>query len=204
MASTPASQTLAATSPGSETNTAPVPLGRILVALDASDHADRALTEALRVVNRPNGVITGIHAYAARMHDVRFRQMEGGLPDRYLDEEEMDYQRDVHDDLITRGLEIISDSYHDVADTACADAGLEFRRLSPEGKNYRRVVEAAETGEFDVIALGAIGLGAVPGSTIGTVCERVVRRSPIDALIIRDPEKAIGDGFPPIAEIIDV
>ena len=34
----------------------------------------------------------------------------------------------------------------------------------------------------------------VPGSTVGTVCERVVRRSPIDVLVIRDPECAIGDG----------
>ncbi len=184
-----------------DADTAPVSLGRFLVALDASDHADRALAESLRVVDRPDGVITGIHAYAARMHDVRFRQMEGGLPDRYLDEEEMDYQRDVHDDLITRGLEIISDSYHDVAGTACEDAGLEFRRLSPEGKNYRRIVEAAKTGEYDVIALGAIGLGAVPGSTIGTVCERVVRRSPVDTLVIRDSELALGDG--PIVVAID-
>ncbi|MDP6934662.1 MAG: OPT/YSL family transporter, partial [Myxococcota bacterium] len=45
-----------------------------------------------------------------------------------------------------------------------------------------------------VIALGALGLGAVPGSLIGTVCERVVRRSPIDCLVIKDPAKVIGDG----------
>ncbi len=175
-------------------NGAPVSLARILVALDASDHADRALAEAVRLAGGASGVVTGIHAYAARLHDRRFKQMEGGLPERYREEREMERQRDVHDDLITRGLDIISESYHDQAQTACDAARVPYRRLSPEGKNYARVVEAAETGEFDVIVLGALGLGNIPGSLVGTVCERVARRSPIDTLVIRDPERAIGDG----------
>jgi len=41
----------------------------------------------------------------------------------------------------------------------------------------------------------------VPGSQIGTVCERVVRRSPIDTLVIKDTKRAIGDG--PIVVGID-
>ncbi len=175
-------------------DTAPLALERILVALDASEQANRALEEAIRLNSGDAAVITGIHAYAAKLHDRRFRQMEGGLPERYLEEEEMGYQRAVHDDLISRGLGIISDSYHDVAEAACTNAQRRYRRLSPEGKNYRQVVAAAESGDFDLLALGALGLGAVPGALVGTVCERVVRRSPIDTLVIRDPAKAIGDG----------
>ncbi|MEK7245816.1 MAG: universal stress protein [Pseudomonadota bacterium] len=167
---------------------------RFLVALDASDHANRALVEAIKLGRSVGGAITGIHAYAAKLHDRRFRQMEGGLPERYRDEDAMEHQRRVHDDLITRGLTIISDSYHETAARACADADLAYRHLSPEGKNYRRIVEAAESGDFDLLALGALGLGAGPGSLVGTVCERVVRRSPIDVLVVRDPNRAIGDG----------
>ena len=178
-----------------------VSLGHFLVALDASEHADRALTEALAVLGPAKGRVTGIHAYAARLHDARFRQMEGGLPERYLEEKEMRHQRDIHDDLIGHGLNIISDSYHDVAESVCGEAGLPFDRLSPEGKNYRKILEAAQTGDFEVLALGAIGLGAVPGSVVGTVCERVVRRSPIDVLVIRNSARAIADG--PIVVGID-
>jgi len=177
-----------------EAGTAPASLERILVALDNSDHGNRALTEALRLAKTADGVITGIHAFAAKLHDRRFRQMEGGLPERYRAEEEMGRQREVHDDLISRGLSIISDSYHDVGQRACDQAELAYRRLSPEGKNYRRIVEAAEQGDFGLLALGALGLGAVPASVVGTVCERVVRRSPIDTLVIRDPGKSIGEG----------
>jgi len=183
------------------TNTAPVSLSRILVALDASDHANRALDEAVRLGATADAVLTGIHAYAAQLHDARFRMMEGGLPERYHEESEMMHQREVHDDLITRGLDIISDSYHDAGQLVCDAADLPYNRLSPEGKNYACVVKAAGSGDYDLLVLGALGLGAVPGSQIGTVCERTVRRSPIDVLVIRDPVRAIGDG--PIVVALD-
>ncbi len=170
------------------------PCRRILVALDNSDHAGRALAESIRLAGFAGGTVTGIHAYAARLHDRRFRQMEGGLPARYLAEAEMSHQREVHDDLITRGLDIISDSYHDVAEKSCRQADVPYRRLSPEGKNYRRIVEAVGSGDFDLLVLGALGVGAVPGGTVGTVCERVVRRSPIDVLVVRDPARALDAG----------
>ncbi len=188
-------QTRPLTPPASETAaTAPVSLRRILVALDASDHANRALAEAVRLAASAGGTVTGIHAYAAKLHDRRFRQMEGGLPERYRHEDELERQRVVHDDLITRGLGIISDSYHDDAAKLCEAAAVPFRRLSPEGKNYRRLSEAAASGAFDLLAMGVLGLGAVPGTTVGTVCWRVVRRSPIDVLVIRDPDRPLGDG----------
>ncbi|MGE0653167.1 MAG: universal stress protein, partial [Alphaproteobacteria bacterium] len=173
----------------------------ILVALDASDHANRALTEALRLADPSRAEITGIHAYAAKLHDRRFRQMEGGLPERYRKEDEIEHQRAVHDTLITRGLEIISDSYHEAGDDVCAAAGIPYRRLSPEGKNYRQIVEAASTGAYDLLALGSRGLGAVPGSGVGTVCERVARRCAIDLLVIRDPDRTIGEG--PLVAAVD-
>ncbi|HHK74455.1 MAG TPA: universal stress protein UspA, partial [Rhizobiales bacterium] len=182
-------------------DTAPVSLKRILVALDASPFADRALEEAVRLAGSAGGVVTGIHAYAAKLHDHRFRQMEGGLPERYKKEGEMEHQRVVHDDLITRGLGLISESYHDTAQGVCDRADVPFRRLSPEGKNYRRLVEAASSGKFDVLALGAQGLGVTPGGMIGTVCERTVRRSPIDVLIVRNPKMTIGEG--PVVVALD-
>jgi nucleotide-binding universal stress UspA family protein len=188
------SATAASEHPDQDPGTGPVSLARILVALDASDHANRALEEAVRLAGSVGGTVTGVHAYAARLHDNRFRQMEGGLPERYRKEQEMEHQRDVHDSLITRGLGVISDSYHDNAAPVCEAGGVAYRRLSPEGKNYRRIVEAAASGDHDVLALGALGLGAVPGAVVGTVCERVVRRAAIDVLMVRGPERALGDG----------
>ncbi len=169
-------------------------LSRVLVALDQSDHANQAMREITRLAASADGTVTGIHAYAAKLHDRRFKQMEGGLPEKYQRESEMEHQREVHEDLIGMGLGLISDSYHDAAEIISRKAGVPFRRLSPEGKNYSCLIDAVNTGNFDVLALGSLGLGAVAGSTIGTVCERVVRRSPIDVFVTKDTQLAIGDG----------
>jgi nucleotide-binding universal stress UspA family protein len=177
-----------------DTGTAPVSLARVLVALDQSDYANQALRQAVRLAGSAGGTVTGIHAYAAKLHDRRFKQMEGGLPERYQRESEMEHQRDVHEDLIGMGLGLISDSYHDAAAAVCEKNDVPFKRLSPEGKNYSCIMDAVNTGDFDVLAMGALGLGAVAGSMIGSVCERVVRRSPIDVLVTRDRRRPIGDG----------
>ena len=50
---------------------------RMLVCLGASDYANRALEESVRLAGSADGTIIGIHAYAAKLHDHRFRQMEG-------------------------------------------------------------------------------------------------------------------------------
>jgi len=184
-----------------QSGTAPVALRRILVALDQSDYANHALQQAVRLAKSADGTVTGIHVYAAKLHDRRFKQMEGGLPERYQREKEMEEQREVHEDLIGMGLGMISDSYHDHAASVCDASDVPFKRLSPEGKNYTSIVAAQNTGDFDVLALGVKGLGSVAGGVIGTVCERVVRRLTIDALVIKDQAREIGDG--PIVVAID-
>ena len=173
----------------------------ILVALDSSDHANRGMLEAVRLAALSGGNITGTHVYAAKMHDTRFRQMEGGLPEQFREEQELERQREVHDDLISRGLSIITDSYLDQAQRSSSEQGIELTRCSLEGKNYRALVNEANSGRHDLLVMGALGLGAIAGSRLGTVCTRVVRRSNIDTLVIKDPARPVADG--PIAVAID-
>lgn len=175
---------------------------QILVALDSSDYANQALDMGIALARLTNEAdVFGVHAYAAKLHDVRFRQMEGGLPEKFRLEQELERQRDVHDDLITRGLSIITDSYLDQAERECRAAGIGFRRRSLEGKNYRALVDETNSGNYDLLVLGALGLGAVEGSRLGSVCQRVVRRSNIDTLVIKNPARAISDG--PIVAAVD-
>jgi len=173
----------------------------ILVALDSSDYANRGIAEAAALAALCDGSITGTHVYAAKMHDTRFRQMEGGLPEQFREEQELERQREVHDDLISRGLSIITDSYLDQAEKSCSAQGLELTRRSLEGKNYRALVNEANSGRHDLLVMGALGLGAIAGNRIGTVCTRVVRRSNIDTLVIKDPLRPLSEG--PIAVALD-
>jgi nucleotide-binding universal stress UspA family protein len=181
---------------------APLPQYReILLAVDSSDHANRGVEDGVALAKLWGARVTAAHVYAAKMHDLRFRQMEGGLPEQFREERELERQRDVHDDLITRGLSIISDSYLDQAERACSGAGLTFGRRALEGKNYRQLVKEANGGGYDLLVLGSVGLGAVAESSLGTVCARVVRRADIDTLVIKSPQRPIAEG--PIAVAID-
>ena len=181
---------------------APLPRYReILLAVDSSDHANRGVEDGIALAQLSGARVTAAHVYAAKMHDMRFRQMEGGLPERFREEQELERQRDVHNDLITRGLSIIADSYLDQVNRACNTAGVKFVRRNLEGKNYRQLSKEANSGSYDLLVLGALGLGAIAESRLGTVCERVVRRAGIDTLVIKSPAQRIAEG--PIAVAID-
>ncbi len=166
----------------------------ILLAVDSSDHSNRGTLEALDLAHHFGSEVTAAHVYAAKLHDIRFRQMEGGLPEQFREEQELERQRDVHDSLITKGLSIITDSYLDQVDSAAKKRMLEIKRCSLEGKNYRELVKETNSGNYDLLVLGALGLGAVKGSRLGTVTQRTSRRSNIDTLIIKQPTHKLCDG----------
>jgi nucleotide-binding universal stress UspA family protein len=173
----------------------------ILLAVDSSDYSNQAINEAVRLASLWNSSITATHVYAAKMHDLRFRQMESGLPEQFRQEGKLEQQRNVHDDLIARGLSIITDSYLDQVDKACQGSSLKIRRRSLQGKNYRALVNETNSNNYDLLVIGALGLGAVKGSRLGTVCGRVVRRSNIDTLVIKNRQDKLSDG--PIIVAVD-
>lgn len=160
----------------------------IYLPLDNSAHSLAGVDLAIAYASQHGSRLTGSHVYAAKLHDRRFRQMEGGLPEPYRKEEKLIEQRDIHDDLITRGLRIISDSYLDVFASRCQQAALAYDGVSLEGKNWQRLVADIKSGDADLVIMGALGLGAVECSQLGSVCERVARRIDRDLFVIREPE----------------
>ena len=97
---------------------------KIYVPVDNSEYSNKAIEMALALAKPWNATIVGSHVYAAKMHDYRFKQMEYTLPEEYQDETELARQRKIHDSLITMGLQLISDSYLDVLQARCQEAGL--------------------------------------------------------------------------------
>ncbi len=188
-------------SAGSPEATASFTYRHIMLALDNSAHSSRGLDLGLALASAFGARVTGAHAYAAKLHDLRFKQMEGGLPERYRREEELEKQRQVHDTLITRGLEIITDSYLDVLADRAGAFDLTPQRKSLEGKNYRALLDDIAGSDYDLVVLGALGLGTVEESLVGSVCERVVRHTDRDVLVAKDPELELGDG--PVMVAVD-
>lgn len=159
---------------------------KIFVPVDNSEHSVTSVDLAVELAQAYDAELVGSHAYAARLHDYRFKQMEFTLPDEYLIEEEMEKQRKVHDTLITMGLELISDSYLVVMQARAEKAGLQFQPKMYDGKNFKVIADDINSSDYDLVIMGALGLGAVKDSQIGSVCERVVRRTRTDTLIIKN------------------
>lgn len=166
---------------------------RILVPVDNSPYSDYAAKIALSLAQKFGSHLVGCHVFAARLHDRRFRQMAVGLPDRYQAEGELQRQRETHDTLITRGLQVISDSYLDVFANQCARAGVSCHRRVMEGTNYVELVKEAKDGKYDLMVMGIRGLGAVEGNLIGSVCERVARRIRSDMLVVKSASPLQGN-----------
>jgi nucleotide-binding universal stress UspA family protein len=160
----------------------------IYVPVDNSDFSNRAIDVGVELGKAFGARLTGIHVYAARLHDYRFKQMEYTLPEEYKDENELERQRKIHDSLIAMGLQLISDSYLDVMEKKAVDAGLAFERKMIDGKHYKVLIDDTKASDYDLVVMGALGMGAVKDSQLGSVTERYVRHVDRDTLVIRSAD----------------
>src|SRR5882672_456420 len=160
----------------------------ICVPVDNSEHSNRAIDLAVELGRAGGAKLTGVHVYAARLHDYRFKQMEYTLPEEYKDENELERQRKIHDSLIAMGLQLISESYLDVMARKAGEAGLAFESKMIDGKHYKVLIEDCLAADYDLVVMGALGMGAVKDSQLGSVTERFVRRVSRDTLIVRNTD----------------
>ncbi|NIP82400.1 MAG: universal stress protein, partial [Gemmatimonadetes bacterium] len=220
----------------------------ILVPVDNSRESDLAVDRAIELATAFDGRLTGTHVYAARLHDVRFRQLEVGLPAQFQEPEEIRRQRKIHDKLIEKGLQLISDSFLDQVDARCRAADVPLRRQLLEGINFEEIVKEANGGagrlpsligfdpniadkydggervrsdvavgddgrlvaedeeqdekvagssgrDYDLVAIGAHGLGRQPYSQLGGVVARAARGVRKDMLVVRDDRPLRGGSF---------
>ncbi|MBI4286823.1 MAG: universal stress protein [Chloroflexi bacterium] len=131
----------------------------------------------MSLAQKIGSTMVGFHAYAARLHQGRFGQLETSLPQKYQEPGALAKQRMVHASLIGQGLDLISRSYLQRCSVLCRERGILFEERIAEGKNYAEIIKEANQG-YDLVAIGARGLGSDSddGQSVGSVCSRVVRR----------------------------
>jgi nucleotide-binding universal stress UspA family protein len=164
------------------------PYRRIVVALDGSPDSDRAADVALAFARNGTGSeLVGCHVYAARMHRTRFEQMEPGLPERYQEGERLSSLRNTHDDLISSGMQLISDAYLAPVALRAKESGVRFSPATREGRNYVQLLRLVREQSPDLVAIGANGQGKVPESVLGSLTERILFHAPegCDVLVAR-------------------
>ncbi|MBI3077338.1 MAG: universal stress protein [Deltaproteobacteria bacterium] len=175
----------------------------IYVPVDNSAHSGACIELAVALARRLGAALVGSHVYAATLHAARFRQMEPHLPAPFRDAQAVERQRSTHDGLLATGLRLISDAYLDAMERRCRQEGVAFERKIFDGQNYRRLVEDIRGSRYDLVVIGAQGMGAVKESQLGSVCERVVRRIRTDTLVVKETHAPGAWGQGPIVVGID-
>lgn len=159
---------------------------KIYVPLDNSEYSTVCMDFSIALARATGAQVVGSHVYAAKMHGLRFEQLEPTLSAEYRSEAKLEEQRCIHGRLIERGLRLISDSYLDAVAERCAQNKVPFARKVFDGQNYRELVRDVRASNYDLVVMGAHGQGTVKESLIGSVAERVIRRIQVDALVVKD------------------
>ncbi len=167
----------------------------IFIPCDNSLECDYAIHRSLELAKKFKSRLVGNHVYAAKLHDVRFRQLETGLPARFQSKEEIKRQRKIHDKLIEKGLQLISDSFLDRMEKQCVEADVDIERQLLEGIHFEEIIGEVNSNGYDLCAMGAHGLGRQPRSQLGSVTTRVLRGLDKDLLITRTDEPLEGGTF---------
>src|SRR4029077_11554450 len=131
----------------------------IYVPVDNSDHSNTAVDVGVHFATAFGSKIVCSDASGVNTHYICFKQIVAGLPEEYHDEKELDRQRQIPDSLITRGLQIITDSYLDYVDKKCNEANLPIERRSLEGRNWKVLADDINTNSYDLVIMGALGVG---------------------------------------------
>jgi nucleotide-binding universal stress UspA family protein len=162
---------------------------KILIALDGSIYSEMAIDIAIKVAeNSDSCILYGCHVYASKMHKFRFSEMETGLPERYQDPEKLSYLRNTHEDLITDGMQLISDAYLAPLVNKALEKDLKLEGITPEGRNYSKLLEIITKISPDLIILGGWGHGKEEEYILGSLTQRIlIHNINSDLLIVKKP-----------------
>jgi nucleotide-binding universal stress UspA family protein len=147
----------------------------ILVAVDGSPHADRALTEAIDIARGSRARLTIITAVAEPRTGMTMALAAGaaaGLGPALMREA----------DRIVRAA----------ADRVPED--ISVTTILTEHPIRSAILERVEAGHHDLVVMGSRGRGTVRSAVLGSVSHHVLHHSPVPVLVVHaDPPPEPGD-----------
>ncbi|USZ67216.1 universal stress protein [Halorussus salilacus] len=139
---------------------------RILVPIDGSPPADRALEYALETF--PDATITTIHVIDPI--DSVYAAEAGGLP----------VAEDWYDDAQDRATEI-----HAKAEERADEFDIEIETVTEVGRPARTILQYTAEHDVSQIVIGSHGRQRIERVVLGSVAERVVRRAEVPVTVVR-------------------
>jgi nucleotide-binding universal stress UspA family protein len=140
---------------------------KVLVAIDGSTHAERALAEAVDLAERNHAgstVITSVPDTSSWLMSVSYGE---GIDFKALAQEtERAYSK-----LLDRAVDAVPQN-------------LSVTKVLGHGRAGRRILEQVQKGRHDLVVMGSRGRGKVSSLLLGSVSHQVLNANPAAVLIV--------------------
>ena len=136
---------------------------KILVPIDGSDNAEKALTYALELAEMCNADVEVLTVVPEVVNDP-------------------DWMKDYTEKMKEKGEEVLSKALRKAEEDK---RGIRVSKRLEEGFTELKILEVAKKGGFDLIIMGSRGLGSVKRLLLGSVSNKVVNQSEIPVLIVK-------------------
>jgi nucleotide-binding universal stress UspA family protein len=143
----------------------------LLVAVDGSEHAERALGEAVDLAKDTGAALTLV----AVVPELSSWALAGPFA------APLDFGA-INKDLVA--------AYQEMLDAARAEvpAELNAQALLLEGRPGKALLEQVRSGGHDLVVMGSRGRGGVTSMVLGSVSQEVLHGSPVPVLVVHLPE----------------
>ncbi len=148
----------------------------ILVALDGSELAEKALPVARSLANSNGGTI---HLIQAVSRQPEFEAARGGDASPLVAELSLDLARRLIETRLTRGEE-----YLDRVAADLTSAGLKVETSILEGAADEQIISYSREHGVDLIVISTHGYGGVKRLLLGSVTDRVIRSCEVPVLVV--------------------
>ena len=135
---------------------------KILVPMDGSKNSFRGLDYAIHIARQCGATVTGINIIPFYPKSLLLTPIS--------------YEKE----LIKKGREIMAK-----AKVRCAQNGIAFSEKITDGHEAEEIVGFSAEKKFDLIVIGARGLGSVKEVFLGSVSNGVLHKSKIPVLIVK-------------------
>jgi nucleotide-binding universal stress UspA family protein len=155
-----------------------VEIKKILVAIDGSDKADKALNYALWLAERIEAEVELFNVIAPVKVPVASQAAPGVVGTLYLP----GWANTYYEELIEYNKKMLEEKFIEAKE---AYSGLEISRKIVEGRPQVEIVKEAEESGFNLIVMGSRGLNELEELVLGSVSDAVVNRSKIPVFIVK-------------------
>jgi len=152
---------------------------KILVTLDGSEHSVQALRAAIQIARKFNGKLTLVHVYAITVAPIVVPEpttlTPSGVP--VVTPAEVSRMIEAAREV---GQRILDDGEKEVK-----SENVQVESTLKEGGTVQEITRLAKEGNFDLIVIGAKGVGRLREFLLGSVSEGVMKHAPCPVLVVK-------------------